>query len=180
MSSLGPASIRLINYGYNLNPVLFRERLKDGRWLSDGRHKTGSLDGPDPVDLGVYVLPGYEFTYDLDLQSFHERGTVGNVRAAARHRVLGALYRITEIQLRRLDRSEEVPRIYVRTQVKVYKEEFPESVIDAWIDIGHESAVTKVPHPEQDYVDEIVQSAISRDFPPSYIDQYLRFPQKAK
>ena len=117
----------------------------------------GSLDGPDPVDLGVYVLPGYEFTYDLDLQSFHEKGTVGNVRAAPKHYVLGALYRITEIQLKRLDRSEEVPRIYVRTSAKVHKEGSPESIIEAWMDVGHESAVTKTPHPEPDYVAEIVQ-----------------------
>ncbi len=165
-------------YGYNLNTELFKERLKDGKWLSDGLHKTGSFDGPQPIDLGTYVLPDHIFSYNLDLQNFKEKGTVATVSVARNHQVLGALYHINEIQLKRLDRSEEVPRIYDRVLVKVHKAGAPQFVAEAWMDIANERGLTTTPHPEQYYVDEIVKAAEARGFPSSYIDKYLRFPPK--
>jgi len=165
-------------YAYNLNPIYLKERLKNGTWLSDKVHKTGVLDGPAPVDLGTYVLPDYQFGYNLDLQRYNEKGTVGNVLLTPGHKVYGALYRLTENQLKRLDRSEEVPRIYDRLLVKVHQEGAPHSFIEAWIDIGHPQALTKTPHPESNYVNEIVAAATKRHFPQDYIDHYLKFSEK--
>ncbi len=163
-------------YGYNLNPAFLRERLKNGTWLPDKIHKTGVLDGPDPVDLGTYVLPDYQFSYNLDLQQYKEKGTVSNVTIAPGHKVFGALYRVSEPELQRLDRSEEVPRIYDRLLVKVYKEGATHSFVEAWIDIGHPQALTNTPHPEPDYVNAIVTAATKRHFPQDYIDHTLKFP----
>ena len=163
-------------YGYNLNPAFLKERLKNGTWNHDGLHKTGLLDGPDPIDLGTYVLPDYQFSYDLDLQNYKEKGSVGNVTISPNHKVYGALYRLTETQLKKLDRSEEVPRIYDRVLVQVYKEGAIHSKVDAWLDLGHPQAVTSTPHPLSDYVDTIVTAAENRHFPQDYIDKYLRFP----
>ena len=171
-----PRKFFYFGYGYNLNSALFKERLKKGKWLPDKIHKTGALDDPEPIDLGTYILPEHKFSYDLDLEKFHEKGSAANVSEVQKHLVYGVLYRITEKQLKRLDRSEEVPRIYMRKLVKVYQEGHPQKTTEAWIDIGRESAVTNIPHPQQDYIDEIVNAAQSRHFPPSYIDQYLRFP----
>jgi len=165
-------------YGYNLNPTFLKERLKNGTWNHDGLHKTGQLDGPDPIDLGTYVLPDYQFSYDLDLQNYNEKGSVGNVTIVPNHKVYGALYRLTEAQLKKLDRSEEVPRIYDRVLVQVYQEGAIHSKVDAWLDLGHPQAVTPAPHPLPDYVNTIVTAAENRHFPQEYVDKYLRFPLK--
>ena len=58
-------------YGYKLNLAFLKERLKNGTWNHDGLHKTGQLDGPDPVDLGTYVLPDYVDTIVTAAENRH-------------------------------------------------------------------------------------------------------------
>jgi len=164
-------------YGFNINPLLFKKRLKDVKKSSTFRQQLH--DEPDPLDMGNYILHHYKFSYDLDLRKFKEKGTAGTVTPVRHHMVYGVLYRITEPQLKRLDRSEEVPRIYQRILVTVCKEKDPDSCIEAWIDIAEENAKTTKPEPENSYVDEILKAAYLRQFPETYIDHYLRFPPRA-
>lgn len=162
-------------YGSNLSYDFLKERLKNGEWLSDGWHKSGELEGPAPLDLGTYVLDGYEFGYTLDVGT----ETAGNIVASDGARVYGALYKVTDAQLAELDRSEDVPRDYTRVAVQVHRvalnalnKKFPQA--DAWVYVGSPQLITQVSRPDPEYADLLVRSATERLFPQEYIDSYLK------
>src|SRR5688572_11622890 len=82
-------------YGSNLSYPFLKERLKNGEWIDDW-HKDGELEGPIPVDMGCYELPGYEFGYTLDVEPFGDMGTAGNIIPKNNSTVYGVLYKISE------------------------------------------------------------------------------------
>jgi hypothetical protein len=145
-------------YGYNINDRLFKKRIGE----------KGKSDLKFPIDLGTYLLKNYRFGYFVDQKS----ETVGNIRYAARHHVLGVLYLITVDQLKKLDKSEEVPRIYQRKRLEVNQPFFAGPGIKAWIDLKPK-ILTPHPNPEKSYVKEIVDAAKKRGFPKDYINKYL-------
>lgn len=161
-------------YGSNLSADFFRERLKDGKWLPDGWHKTGNLKGPTPKDYGTFILPDYEFGYSLDLGN----ETTGNIIPKKGSKVYGVIYEITQEQLLELDLSEDVPIDYNRVAVKVYK--VSNTILtfqDAWVYIGNQNKYTHIINPDPEYVELLVNSATQRNFPVEYIQQYLNVPE---
>lgn len=166
-------------YGSNLSHDFLIERLKNGEWLSDGWHKTGTLEGPFPIDLGTFVLLDYEFGYTLDIGT----ETAGNVIPKTSSKVYGAAYQISREQLEELDRSEDVPEDYLRIAVivdKVASSVFSEGSIEAWVYVGQPHKCTDKTNPDPDYVDLLVNSATQRNFPQEYIDNYLQVPVTIK
>lgn len=147
------------------------ERLKDGEWTDDGWHKTGSLRGPKPIDLGTYVLENHEFRYDvLDLGS-RTRETACNIVPKQGARTYGVVYRVTNEQLNILDKEEDVPRNYRRVALKVQVvadnvfnpdvEKSP-SELEVWAYMGQPEFITDNWQPDPEYVELLESSARKR------------------
>ena len=162
-------------YGSNLNPWFMRERLKDGDWLPDGWHKSGHFSGPELQVLGLYTLQDYEFGYNLWVGN----ETTGNVVPKTGSRVYGMLYKISELQLNELDRTEDVPRDYMRVALKVKQAaasvwQNAPSKVDAWVYVGNAELVTAAIDPDPEYVAFVTDAAIEQKLPQDYIETYLK------
>lgn len=168
------SDVYYFGYGSNLDSAFLRERLKDGEWLEDGWHKSGSPIGPDPEDLGTYTLTDYEFGYSLDL----ETETAGNIVPKKDATVYGALYKVTEEQLKILDKDEDLGEDYQRVALRVQRfahralSEAPEEV-DAQVYIAYPHRLTNRMNPDPQYVKLLVEAARKRQFSDAYIETYL-------
>lgn len=166
-------------YGSNLSYAFLKERLKNGKWVDDW-HKDGILEDPIPIDLGTYVLPDYEFGYTLNLETLGEKGTSGNILSKKGSIVYGVLYLLSDKHLKELDLSEDVPRSYERVSVKVhrvasllfYEPNSPSSAI-AWVYVGNPKYMTDEMNPDPIYEKLLIEAALERHFPQSYIEKYL-------
>jgi len=161
------------------------ERLKNGDWI-DSYHKAGQLIGPLPKDLGVYVLSDYEFGYTLDAEPFGDQGSAANIEPKAGSKVYGALYQITDEQLRILDKTEDEPIAYTRTALKVRRLALPDifqlpldvsekslDEITAWVYVGNSKFLTREKCPDPEYAHVIIEAAKKRCLPKGYIDKVL-------
>lgn len=159
------------------------ERLKDGEWI-DSYHKDGKLVDAVPEDLGVYVLPEYEFGYTFDVEPFGDPGSAANIEPKAGGTVYGAVYKISENQLRILDETEDEPVAYIRTALKVYRYVVPgccqrseensaPEEITAWVYVGNKKYHTHEKSPDVSYVQLLVEAAKMRSLPSEYIHEFL-------
>lgn len=171
-------------YGSNLSHNFLKERLKNGQWI-DEWHKDGELIGHIPIDLGSFELLDYEFSYSLNVESFGEEGTAGNIIPKKDAKVYGIVYRLSDTHLVELDKTEDVPEAYTRVAVKVHRcaknilsENNFSTPLIAWVYVGNPKYVVQKENPDPVYVDLLIKSACERSFPPEYIEKYLDIKSK--
>lgn len=117
-----------------------------------------------PAEEKVVRLDNYELNFDKIA-----RGGTGtaNLVAAEGKVVHGVLYRVTERQLKTLDRFEGVPDHYRRSQVTVVDEQG--NRLSAQVYLARK--VRKGLKPDRLYLQRIVQGAEEHGLPADYIEQ---------
>lgn len=170
-------------YGSNISQEFMHERLRNGEWTSSWT-RAGYINGPIPIDLGVYYLENYEFAYNLDTEPFGDPGVAANIIKNPGSRVYGVLYRISKCQLEEIDKSEDEPIAYKRVQLTIKKMpalilnkrndglNSPEQVT-AYVYVGQDKYITYSIKPEPEYVDIILKGANEHNFPRKYVNNYL-------
>ena len=90
-------------YGSNLNKKQMRERC------------------PDSKPLFRATLPNYKLIFSGWSRQW--RGGVANIKAFRDEKVMGAIYEISDADLRKLDKHEGYPAEYSRLPVRVFNED---------------------------------------------------------
>ncbi len=120
--------------------------------------------------LGTAVLAGFRFVYDGFSVTWD--GAVGNIVKSEAESVWGALYEITERDLRTLDAFEGYPRSYDHREVEVKDREGKSRRAITYLRTGR---ALGPPHP--DYERIVIDGAKECGLPDEYIDQALRVPR---
>ena len=106
--------------------------------------------------------------YGLNFDKISRGGTgTGNLVAAEGKAVWGVLYRLTEQQMRALDRFEGVPDHYRRVEVRVVDEQG--NKIPAQVYLARR--VRKGLKPDRLYLQKIIQGAEQHQLPDDYVQQ---------
>jgi cation transport regulator ChaC len=106
--------------------------------------------------------------YELNFDKVARGGTgTGNIVLAEGKVVWGVLYRVTEAQLRALDRFESVPEHYRRIEVNVVDAENNKIAAQAYI----ARKVRKGLKPDRLYLQRIIEGAEEHKLPADYIEQ---------
>ncbi len=109
-------------------------------------------------------LEGYELNFD----KISRGGTgTGNMVRAEGKTVWGVLYRLTEQQLRALDRFESVPEHYRRIEVNVLDEQG--NRLPAQVYVARK--VRKGLKPDRVYLQRILQGAEEHNLPADYLER---------
>ena len=121
-----------------------------------------------PAEEKLARLDNYELNFDKVA-----RGGTGtaNIVPAEGQTVYGVLYRLTEQQLKALDRFEGVPVHYRRSQTTVVDAEG--SRVNAQLYLARK--VRKGLKPDRLYLQGIIQGAEEHALPPEYIEQLKKF-----
>ena len=109
-------------------------------------------------------LENYELNFDKVARG--GAGT-GNIVIAEGKVVWGVLYRVTEQQLRALDRFESVPEHYRRIEVNVVDDEGRKVAAQAYL----ARKVRKGLKPDRLYLQRIIEGAEEHKLPADYIEQ---------
>lgn len=117
--------------------------------------------------LKTAVLPGFRFVYDGFSVTWD--GAVGNIVKSDAESVWGALYEITERDLRTLDAFEGYPRSYDHREVEVKDRDGKTYQAMTYFRTGR---ALGQPHP--DYERIVVDGAKECGLPDDYIDRALR------
>lgn len=105
--------------------------------------------------------------YELNFDKVARRGTgTANIVSAAGQAVYGVLYRVSETQLKALDRFEGVPEHYRRSEVTVVDEQGKK--ISAQVYLARK--VRKGLKPDRLYLQRILQGAEEHGLPADYIE----------
>jgi gamma-glutamylcyclotransferase (GGCT)/AIG2-like uncharacterized protein YtfP len=117
----------------------------------------------EPAEERVARLDNYELNFDKIA-----RGGTGtaNIVPAEGRTVWGVLYRLSEQQLRALDRFEGVPEHYRRSEVTVVDSQ--ERKISAQVYLARK--VRKGLKPDRGYLQRILQGAEEHNLPADYIE----------
>ncbi len=120
--------------------------------------------GGEPQQEKLARLENYELNFDKVA-----RGGTGtaNIVPAAGKTVWGVLYRLTEQQLRALDRFEGVPDHYRRSEVTVVDEQGNKVGAQAYL----ARRVRKGLKPDRLYLQRIIQGAEEHQLPADYVRQ---------
>ncbi len=118
----------------------------------------------EPKEEKIARLDGYELNFDKIA-----RGGTGtaNITLAPGKLVWGVLYRLSEQQLKALDRFEGVPEHYRRSEVTVIEGKGGKVAAQAYI----ARKVRKGLKPDRQYLQRIVQGAEEHGLPEDYIKQ---------
>ena len=136
-------------YGSNMNREQMRKRCGDGAEF-----------------LKRAYLEGYKFVYDG--YSSRRGGAVATIVKEKGSVVWGALYRVDENCLKKLDEYEGVPNVYWRERVVVRDDEGKE--YEAWVYIKKLEGEGK---PSESYRTLVVEGAKECGLPEEYIAKYL-------
>lgn len=121
----------------------------------------------NPAEEKVARLDNYE----LNFEKVARGGTgTGNLVPAAGKVVYGVLYRVTEQQLKVLDRFEGVPEHYRRSEVTVTDAEGNKIAAQVYL----ARKVRRGLKPDRLYLQRIVQGAEEHNLPADYIQQLKR------
>lgn len=123
----------------------------------------------DPAEERVAQLDNYELNFNKIA-----RGGVGtaNLVPADGRMVWGVLYRLTEQQLRALDRFEGVPEHYRRSEVSVVDGQGNKIAAQVYL----ARKVRKGLKPDRSYLQRIVQGAEEHNLPQDYIEELKKIP----
>ena len=109
--------------------------------------------------------------YELNFDKIARGGTgTANLVAAEGKTVYGVLYRVTEQQLKALDRFEGVPEHYRRSQVTVAEADGRKVAAQVYL----ARKVRKGLKPDRGYLARIVQGAEEHGLPADYIEELKR------
>ena len=110
-------------------------------------------------------LEGYTLTFD---KLANDGSGYANIRPAESETVYGVLYKLTEEELRKLDRCEGVPDHYVRRSIRVETEQ---GSVQAECYVASEKKIRKGLRPRRDYLDHLIRGAQEHSLPPEYIEK---------
>jgi cation transport regulator ChaC len=127
------------------------------------RHRAG-----EPAEEKPARLENFELKFDKVA-----RGGTGNANiAAAEGRVVhGVLYRLTEQQLKALDRFEGVPEHYRRSEVNVLDAEGRKIAAQVYL----ARKVRRGLKPDRGYLQRIIEGAVEHNLPEDYIQQLRNY-----
>lgn len=137
-------------YGSNMNGAQLRQR------------------AGEPLVEKIARLDNYELNFDKVARG--GSGT-GNIVTAKGQVVHGVLYRLTEEQLKKLDRFEGVPEHYRRSEVNVVDEEG--NKVSAQVYLARK--VRRGLKPDRVYLQRILQGAEEHRLPAEYLEQLKKF-----
>lgn len=135
-----------------------------------------------PKHVGVYVLEDYEFAYNLE--DLDKSCTWGNVMPKKGSQVYGLVSQLSEEQLAKLDKSEDVPIDYLRVALDVKK--YANGSINhnkklkVWVYVGADKNRFVAPKITSNYENIILKGANKEKLPKEYIDNYLKIPFHVK
>ncbi len=111
-------------------------------------------------------LEGYKFIYDG--YSSKWRGAVANIVEEEGNIVWGALYEITEEDLKKLDKYEGFPQVYQRCKILV-KDDLGREY-KAWVYLRDPQEKNK---PSEEYRNRLYEGAKQCDLPYEYVKKYI-------
>lgn len=130
-------------YGRNINKKQMKERF-----------------GKEPHSIGVGVLNDYKLCFNKSLDG------KANIIKQDGEKVYGLIYKLSDKDLKELDKYEGVPNHYKREKICV---KFKDKIYHCWVYIA-----TKIDNslkPPKDYIDEIINSMKENNFPLEYIER---------
>jgi gamma-glutamylcyclotransferase (GGCT)/AIG2-like uncharacterized protein YtfP len=127
------------------------------------RHRAG-----EPAEEKTARLENFELNFNKIA-----RGGSGTAHiVAAEGRVVhGVLYRLTEAQLKKLDRFEGVPEHYRRSEVNVLDADGKRIAAQVYL----ARKVRRGLKPERAYLQRILEGATEHELPDDYIEQLKKF-----
>ena len=118
----------------------------------------------EPAEEKLARLENFELNFDKIARG----GTgTGNIAAADGGVVYGVLYRMTEQQLKQLDRYEGVPEHYRRSEVNVLDAEGRKVAAQVYL----ARKVRRGLKPDRTYLQRIIEGAVEHNLPGEYIEQ---------
>ena len=144
------ATVWYFAYGSNMNRTQVRQR------------------AGEPAEEKLARLENFELNFD----NVARGGTgTGNIAAVEGRVVYGVLYRLTEEQLKKLDRFEGVPEHYRRSEVNVLDAEGRKIAAQVYL----ARKVRRGLKPDRGYMQRIIEGAVEHDLPGDYIEQLKEF-----
>ena len=136
-------------YGSNMNFCQMKERCPTSQFICKA------------------YLEGYKLVFDGFSQSWN--GPVANVIESAEHNVEGGLFKITESDLKTLERKEGYPGTYDRKKLTVKDEMGNNFCALVYLRTGEELG-----QPPQSYLDTILKGSADRHFSERYINEFIK------
>lgn len=144
------ATLWYFAYGSNMNRAQVRQR------------------AGEPAEERLARLENFELNFDKIARG----GTgTGNIAAAEGRVVHGVLYRLTEEQLKKLDRFEGVPEHYRRSEVNVLDAEGRKIAAQVYL----ARKVRRGLKPDRAYLQRIIDGAVEHSLPGDYIEQLKKY-----
>jgi len=113
-------------------------------YASNLNRKQMAQHAPESKPKFIATLPNFKLTFSRE--SSRGRGGVASIRPQKGHKVLGAVYEISESDLKRLDRYEGYPTVYDRRKVMVFTE--TNEALEAITYIKNDQSQETPPSPE--------------------------------
>jgi len=135
-------------YGSNLNQKQMRRRCPGCKFVT-----TGQLDG-------FHLYYGGQ-TDEWDNKAY------ANLIKSHNSAVWGAIYELSEADIKKLDGFENAPKDYIRKRLTIHTKN---DVIKAYVYIGHR---VKIGQPSSKYRRTIMQGARAKHLPKTYVAKWL-------
>jgi gamma-glutamylcyclotransferase (GGCT)/AIG2-like uncharacterized protein YtfP len=136
-------------YGSNMNHEQMKKRCENAKFIERG------------------YIENYDFVYDG--YSSYRKGAVGNIIPCEGSIVFGALWEISEDDLKNLDRYEGYPYVYNRKLMIVKDDKGLE--YNAWVYLREPQEIGM---PSKEYHDIVIMGAKECNLPEDYINKKLK------